>query len=284
MPSILLHVLASAAYAALAAYFWKTRWRSPRTANGLPSAGSATLGLRAAERIALAAAVVLHAYLLVRDVAGEAQFHFGFAQALSSMSLLALLFYGAESMVYSLEGLPALVLPPAAVGVLLPALFPGSLFTTEAKAPAFIAHVAVAMLASAFFAIGAAHAVLMAVLEKRLHGRARAGAGMAGMPPLLTMERMLFQVLGAGFVLLSLTLASGILFSEEIFGRAMRFDHKTVFGLLAWLIFAVLLVGRIAYGWRGKLALKGTFAGFAALLLAYVGSRFVLEVILHRLQ
>jgi ABC-type uncharacterized transport system permease subunit len=137
------------------------------------------------------------------------------------------------------------------------------------------------MLASAFFAIGAAHAVLMAGLEKRLHGHAR-GAAPAGMPPLLTMERMLFQVLTAGFVLLTLTLASGILFSEEIFGRAMRFDHKTVFSLLAWLIFAVLLGGRMAYGWRGRVALKGTFAGFAAILLAYVGSRFVLEVVLGR--
>jgi ABC-type uncharacterized transport system permease subunit len=102
------------------------------------------------------------------------------------------------------------------------------------------------------------------------------------MPPLLTMERVLFQVLGIGFVLLTLTLASGVFFSEEIFGRALRFDHKTVFAVIAWLIFAVLLAGRVVYGWRGRVALKGTFAGFAALLLAYVGSRFVLEVILGR--
>ena len=103
-----------------------------------------------------------------------------------------------------------------------------------------------------------------------------------GMPPLLTMERLLFQMLAAGFVLLTLTLASGIVFSEEIFGRALRLDHKTVFGILAWLIFGVLLLGRAVYGWRGRTALNGTFAGFAALLLAYVGSRFVVEVVLGR--
>ena len=103
-----------------------------------------------------------------------------------------------------------------------------------------------------------------------------------GLPPLLTMERLLFQMLGAGFVLLTLTVASGVVFSEEIFGRALTFDHKTVFGLLSWLIFGVLLAGRLAYGWRGRAALNGTFAGFAALLLAYVGSRFVLEVMLGR--
>jgi ABC-type uncharacterized transport system permease subunit len=275
MLSILLHVTAGAAYAALAGYFWKTRWRAgARAAPARP-------GLRAWERMLLTLAVAGHAALLAGDVFAGAQFRFGFAHALSIMTLLALLFYGVESFWYPLEGLPALVLPPAALCVMLPALFPGSLFTAEAQAPAFLTHVAVAMLASAFFAIGAAHAALMAALEKRLHGHAR-GAAPAGMPPLLTMERMLFQVLSAGFVLLTLTLASGILFSEEIFGRALRFDHKTVFGLLAWLIFAILLVGRAAYGWRGRVALKGTFAGFAAILLAYVGSRFVLEVILGR--
>jgi ABC-type uncharacterized transport system permease subunit len=288
MMSILLHVLACAVYAGLAAYFWKSRWlRAPALAGAAPAqargafASAPRPGLRIWERAALTAAVGLHAGVLSNDMFGGGQFHFGFAQALSIMTLLALLFYGAESYVHPLEGLPALVLPPAAVCVLLPAMFPGSVFTAQAQAPAFAAHVAVAMLASAFFAIGAAHAVMMAVLEKRLHSHHKA-TGPVGMPPLLTMERVLFQVLGIGFVLLTLTLVSGIFFSEEIFGRALRLDHKTVFAIIAWVIFAVLLVGRVAYGWRGRVALKWTFAGFAALLLAYVGSRFVLEVILGR--
>jgi ABC-type uncharacterized transport system permease subunit len=83
-------------------------------------------------------------------------------------------------------------------------------------------------------------------------------------------------------VLLTLTLATGVLFSEEIFGKALRFNHKTVFAILSWLIFGGLLVGRWRYGWRGRKALRWTLAGFVALLLAYVGSRFVLEVILGR--
>ena len=281
MLSILLHVLAAAAYAGLAVYFWKSRWRSAAALGGPRAAVPPKPGFRAWERALLTAAVAFHAWLLYSDMFGDGQFYFGFAQALSIMTLLALLFYGAESYVHPLEGLPALVLPPAAACVLLPVMFPGGVFTAQAQAPAFAAHVAVAMLASAFFAIGAAHAVLMAVLEKRLHSHQKA-TGPVGMPPLLTMERVLFQVLSVGFVLLTLTLASGILFSEEIFGRAMRLDHKTIFAVLAWVIFAVLLLGRLAYGWRGRAALKGTFAGFAALLLAYVGSRFVIEVILGR--
>ena len=281
---ILLHVLAGAAYALLAAYFLKTRWLSAPGPSSAAYSGMAAPapGFRPWERMVLGAVVAVHAALLAHDMFADGQFHFGFAHALSIMTLLALLFYGVESYVHTLDGLPALVLPPAAVCVMLPPLFSGGVFTTaQAQAPAFAAHVAVAMLASAFFAIGAAHAVLMAVLEKRLHNHRKAG-GPVGMPPLLTMERVLFQVLGIGFVLLTLTVVSGVFFSEEIFGRAMRFDHKTVFSLLAWVIFAVLLVGRMAYGWRGRVALKGTFAGFAALLLAYVGSRFVLEVILGR--
>ena len=172
------------------------------------------------------------------------------------------------------------MLPPAAVSVILPAVFGGAVMTAKMRVPAFTAHVLIAMLAYAFFAIAAAHAILMTVIERRLH--VKHGVPPPGLPPLLTMERLLFQMLGAGFVLLTLTVASGIVFSEEIFGRALTFDHKTVFGLLSWLIFGVLLAGRLAYGWRGRAALNGTFAGFAALLLAYVGSRFVLEVMLGR--
>ena len=85
-----------------------------------------------------------------------------------------------------------------------------------------------------------------------------------------------------GFILLSLALASGILFSEEIFGKAMRFSHKTFFALLSWLVFGALLAGRAIWGWRGRLAVRWTVTGFVMLLLAYVGSKFVLEVLLHR--
>jgi ABC-type uncharacterized transport system permease subunit len=102
------------------------------------------------------------------------------------------------------------------------------------------------------------------------------------LPPLLTMETMLFRIIGAGFGFLTLTLASGILFSEEVFGRALRFDHKTVFGILSWLIFGALLGGRQLYGWRGRVAMRWTLSGFLVLVLAYIGSKFVLEVILGR--
>lgn len=285
--TILLHGLAMALYGGLAAHFWSTRWH-PGNAPELRESQrspSGSQGFRGWERLLLTVAVILHAFLLADAVFESGQFRFGFAHALSMMAFLALVFYGAESFIHPLEGMPALVLPPAAVSVALPALFGGALMTGKAQAPAFIAHVLIAMLAYAFMAIAAAHAVLMAVVERRLHSRPGSGRDVAapsGLPPLLTMERLLFQIMGTGFAFLSLTVLSGIVFSEEIFGRALTLDHKTVFGLLAWFIFAVLLFGRLVYGWRGRTALNGTFAGFGALLLAYVGSRFVLEVMLGR--
>jgi ABC-type uncharacterized transport system permease subunit len=130
--------------------------------------------------------------------------------------------------------------------------------------------------------------VLMALQESRLHLRPSVdsrnwlGAALDKLPALLTMEKLLFRLIAFGFLLLSLTVLSGIVFSEQLFGRAMRWDHKTVFTLMSWALFGVLLAGRYWRGWRGKTALGFTLAGFAMLLLGYVGSRFVLEVILHR--
>jgi ABC-type uncharacterized transport system permease subunit len=96
------------------------------------------------------------------------------------------------------------------------------------------------------------------------------------------MEHILFMLVTLGFILLSLTVLSGVIFSEQFLGVAFKWDHKTVLSLLSWLLFAVLLIGRQWRGWRGKAVLRITLFGFLSLLLAYVGSRFVMEVVLHR--
>lgn len=92
----------------------------------------------------------------------------------------------------------------------------------------------------------------------------------------------MFQVIAVGFLLLTLTLLTGVLFSEEVFGQAAALTHKTVFGVISWLIFAGLLLGRRLKGWRGKVAIRWALAGFLSLMLAYVGSKVVLELILQR--
>ena len=232
------------------------------------------------ERAAILVPLALHAVLLQHSLLASEHLRFGFGQALSVMLWLAVLIYWIESLFVRLEGLQALVLPLAAMAVVLPAIFPGFAMP-DSGSIGFRLHLIVAMAAYSLFTLAALQALLMTLLERRLHGGALAG-GLAALPPLLSLERLLFRIIQIGFVLLSLTLLTGIGFSEQLFGQPLKFDHKTVFAILSWLIFAGLLAGRRAYGWRGRAALRWIFAGFIALLLAYVGSRFVLEVILHR--
>jgi ABC-type uncharacterized transport system permease subunit len=260
-------------YLGLAWHFWNTRWRR----RGAPRAP----GLRAWERAAFLVPIGLHGWLLYSGLFDSAQLRFGFAQALSVMMLLGVALYWVESLFYSLEGMEPLVLPLAAGAVPLPALFPGlASSAAHAEAAGFRLHLALAMAAYSLFVIALLHATLMAVAERQLHRKSE--PALAGLPPLLTLERLLFRVIAAAFVFLTLTLATGIAFAETLFGRALPLDHKTVFALLSWITFGLLLAGRWLYGWRGRTAVRWTLTGFVMLLLAYVGSRFVLEVLLGR--
>lgn len=233
------------------------------------------------ERMALLAALLGHGVVLHGALFPGGGMHFGFSVALSLMVWLAVLFYWVEALYTRLDGLQTLAMPAAAVASLLPAIFPGQHLLDNSGSPAFRAHFIVAMLSYSLFTLAAFHAVLMSVAEKRLHS-ARLNRALANLPPLLTMEALLFRLITIAFILLTLTLASGVGFSELLFGRAFRLEHKTVFGFISWGLFATLLLGRHLWGWRGRRALRWTLAGFIALLLAYVGTRFVAEVLLSR--
>ena len=256
-------------YVGLAWHFWNTRWRS-----------ASSPGLRPWERLAILVPLGLHGWLLYQGVFAR-ELRFGFAQALSVMMFLGVAVYWVESLFYSLEGMLPLVLPLAALAAPLPLLFPGLASTGALAAAAeFKLHLALAMIAYGLFLIALLHATLMSFAERQLH--LRGSVAFPNLPPLLTLEALLFRLIGAAFVFLTLTLITGIAFSETLFGRALRFEHKTVFAVLSWLIFAWLLAGRWRYGWRGRTALRWTLSGFVMLMLAYVGSRFVLEVLLGR--
>lgn len=269
-----MHGLAAALYALLALHFWRTRWRGPLLAQP-------ARGLGRGERVVLMVALLLHGFLLHSDIFGAQTMRFSFAIALSVMMWLAIALYWIESYYARMEGLQAIGLPLAAGSVLLPVIFPGGHELANAGSPAFRMHFLLAMLAYSLFTLAALHSLLMAAAEKGLH-RGRISPLLAGLPPLLTMETLLFRLIHVAFVLLTLTLITGVGFSETLFGKAFAFNHKTVFAFLSWIIFAALLIGRHVRGWRGRIALRWTLAGFGTLLLAYVGSRFVLEVVLGR--
>ena len=167
------------------------------------------------------------------------------------------------------------------LGSLAPVIFPSVHPIPNTGFVAFKIHILISMLAYGLFTIAAFHVALMALQEKWLHGGA-SNRMLQNLPPLLAMEALLFRIIATGFILLTLTVVSGMFFSEELFGKPLQFNHKIVFGLISWCIFAALLGGRKIYGWRGKTAVRWTLAGFFALFLAYIGSKFVLEIILHR--
>ncbi|GAB4122449.1 MAG: cytochrome c biogenesis protein CcsA [Sideroxydans sp.] len=225
--------------------------------------------------------LALHGWLLYETLFIWGALNLGLVYALSLILWLTVLVYWVGRFWYPLASLQTLVLPLAAVGVVLPNLFPEAHILSQPASALFDTHVLMAMLAYSLFTIAALHAALMAFVEKRLH-HARLPAVLRSLPPLLTMETLLFRVIAGGFVLLTITLLSGLIFSEQIFGHPWQFNHKTLFGVISWLVFGLLLWGHYARGWRGITAIRWTLGGFGLLVLSYLGTRFVLEVFLHR--
>ena len=273
--TILAYLATALLYAGLAVHFWRTRWSKADEGRAQGPTVAAW------ERGAVVLPLVMHAGLLYSATLAGPHLVLGVGIAVSIIVWLSVLIYWIGSFVHRVEGLQALVMPIAAAACLLPLVVPSARALPNTELFAFKAHLIISMLAYSFFTIASLHALLMALLEKRLHG-GRIGSARTALPPLLTMESILFRLIGAGFVLLTLSLASGILFSEELFGRPLSFNHKTVFGVLSWLIFGALLAGRALYGWRGRTAMRWTLAGFLTLVLAYLGSRFVVEILLQR--
>jgi len=275
---ILLHLAAAALYAVVA---WAL-WPPPPAAPGAPTEPARTSAAWAAwAGWLLPLAILLHAWAAWSDIAAPEGLDLSLANAVSVVGGLVAAIAVVSGLLRTLPAIGTVVLPVAAVAVLLPALFSNPHDYPFADKPLAAVHVAVAFVAYALFLVAALQALLLMGLEKRLHRRLP-DPGAAALPPLLTLERFLFRLVGAGFVLLTLTLASGMLFSEQVFGRPLVFNHKVVFSVLGWLTFGALLWGRRQYGWRGRVALRWILAGTAFVFLAYLGSKFVLEVLLRR--
>jgi ABC-type uncharacterized transport system permease subunit len=258
--TLILALGASAAYAASAA-------GASRSGQGLTLA-----------RVAMWVAWCLHGTLLAWGLWGGEP-RFGFAPALSVTAWLVGLVYAIESSVYPQLRTPWLLSGAGSVTVLLATLFPGS--PLHASASTWLPlHWALGIASYGLFAVAMVHAWLMTRAEARMRLAASAPVGL----PLLTMERLTFRFVSLGFVLLTATLLAGFFFGNQLYGasHALNWNHKTAFSVLSWFTFAVLMVGRYRFGWRGKKAVRVLYVGTALLLLAYVGSRFVMEVMLGR--
>ena len=248
-------------------------------AYAVPAAAASRLTL-SNSRHALLAAWLLHGILLCWGLLFVAQPRFGFAPALSVTAWLVLTVYAVESHVFPQLRARWALAGFGAIAVLLALLFPGTPMH-ETASPWLPLHWALGIASYGLFAAAVVHAWLLRRTERAMR---HADASFTGVP-LLTLERLTFRFVQAGFVLLTATLLAGWLFGESLYGvaaAAWTWNHKTVFSVLSWLTFAVLLLGRARFGWRGRTAVRVLYAGAGLLLLAYVGSRFVLEVIIAR--
>lgn len=230
-----------------------------------------------AVRGTLLAGWIAHALAILADITGlgaaTAGARFGFAPALSVTMWLVLAVYAVESRFLPLGGVRRALALLGAAAVLLAFLFPGELRPHALSRWAPL-HWVLGIASYGLFGAAVLHGAMLNRAEQQM--RQRAVAGPTGMP-LLRLERLTFRFVGAGFVVLSAALLLGAWFAQP-----WRWDHKTVFSMLGWVVFAALLAGRRAFGWRGPLATRWLYGGAALLLLAYVGSRFVLEIVLQR--
>jgi len=151
----------------------------------------------------------------------------------------------------------------------------------EATAPGWelTAHILLSMGAAALLFAAAVTALLLVFLDRRLRTRRIADLPSV-LPPLDALEKVMFRLIGAGFALLTLALLTGFVFVTNLF--AQHLAHKTVLSVIAWVLFGMLLIGRVRYGWRGRSAVRWTLSGFGFLVLSYFGSKFVLEYLLGR--
>jgi ABC-type uncharacterized transport system permease subunit len=256
--SLILSILAASAYA-------------------LPALRATRMNERAA-RLLVGLAWLLHGTVLSVTLLGE-QPHFGFAPAMSVTAWLVAAVYAIESQIFPQLPTRWTLCVVGAATVMVAFFFPGT--PIPATASAWLAlHLAFGVACYGLFGIAVVHAWFMTRAEARIRHAKDPNSGL----PLLTLERLTYRFVGAGYVLLSATLLAGFLFGDALYGHghAWRWDHKTIFSMLAWLTFSVLLIGRSAFGWRGRRAVSVLYVGSTFLLLAYVGSRFVMEVILGR--
>ncbi len=251
-----------------------------RVAAGLFRAEPPAAGGLKAQLLALGAvALAFHTVVLYQGLVTAAGVNMGFFNALSLVTWVIVLLLLVSLPVKPLQNLGILAMPMAAVALVLSVTFPSEHYLPHDAGFGLELHIILAILAYSLLSIAAVQSLVLAYQDHRLRHK-RPGGITRALPPLQTMEGLLFQLIGLGFFLLSLAVVSGMMFLEDMF--AQNVAHKTVLSIVAWVIFGTLLWGRRQFGWRGRVAIRWSLGGFVALMLAYFGSKLVLELILQR--
>jgi len=222
-------------------------------------------------------AVALHALLLQQGLFVAEGLDLGINNIISLTGWLVALLVLVSALGAPLENLGLLILPLAALALLAPLLPQGTPVVVTNPDGGLQLHILLSILSYSLLALAAAQALLLAIQDRHLRNR-HPGGFIRALPPLETMELLLFRLIASGALALTLALASGALFIHDLL--AQHLVHKTVLSIAAWAVFMTLLWGRWRFGWRGRTAIRWTLVGFVVLLIAFIGSKLVLELLL----
>jgi len=239
-------------------------------------------GREGVKRVGVTLAVLgtlLHAWAFALDLIALGGPSADFFSALSVASLMIVAVMMISLLRYPLVELLPLALPGAAFMVLHKAILSPDPVPLETGSAILDVHVTASMIAYSLLSIAAITALVIAILHNLLH-RHKGAALIEILPPLVVMEKLLFKMIWAGWIVLSVGLATGLLFIDDLF--AQHLAHKTILSIISWLVFGLLLVGRWRFGWRGMRVVRLCLIGMAVLVLAYFGSKAVLELLLDR--
>jgi len=222
--------------------------------------------------------ILLHGLLIIHSYSVNQMIANDFFSMLSLICLVISLLFYVSAFSQAISALAVIVFPLSALAILLNiGNIPPVATATEIDTPLQV-HIILSILSYGLLTVAAFQAIFLSIQEKQLHNR-KPSSLINYLPPLQLMELLLFRVLSLGLFLLTFALATGFIFLDDIF--AQHLAHKTLLSILAWLVFATLIWGRHYLGWRGQQAVKWTHAGYISLMLAYFGSKFVLQLLLN---
>jgi len=224
-------------------------------------------------------AVILHGVILYQGIISTDGLNLGFFNAFSLLGWVIAAMLIAGAFFEPVLSLGIIMFPGAALTLVLMMIFPDQQVMALQGGWPMKVHVLSSILAYSLFALAAVQVILLLLQDKALRKHKPAGF-VRSLPPLQTMEALLFQMIGVGFVVLSFSLLTGAIYITDMF--AQHLVHKTVLSLISWLVFGTLLWGRWKFGWRSGKAFAWTMGGFIVLGLAYPVTKFVLEVVLNR--
>lgn len=230
--------------------------------------------------LAIVSSLIFHGVLISIQVFTAAGLNLSFGYAMSVVMWVITALYLLISLIRPATNIGAIILPLDIITLIIVVFLPSNTVVATGS-PLMHLHIAIAVLAYSLLALAGVQALFVNSQEKALHKHQSRQINLQ-LPPLETMESLLFSLLWGGFILLSLTLVSGIFFSEEIFGKAFAINHHILLSAGAWIVFGTFLFGHWRWGWRGQNAVHWTIGGLSLLVLGYFGTKFVLEFMLGR--